>query len=503
MGRGRRAEEPKLNFKKVLAFFIAIAVIVMFVISINAILKKGDDKERVSTIVKYFVTCTEDKWGVINNQGEVIIDNSYEEMIIIPDSNRDIFICTVEIDPETNKYTTKVIDKNAKPILKDFENVTPIQNFSDSEIWYEENVLKFEKDGKYGLIDFEGKELLAPEYDDIYALEGVSKTIVIKKDNKLGIYNNSAKEVAVETEYTEIETLTNTYDNGYVVKNEEGKFGLIGANKKVILEPIYEEIKNVYSSDMYVVKKDGKELVVNNKAETVYENTFDKIVDITGQNVVVEKDKKLGLIDMQGAIVIEPQYTKLIHCFADSYIAKKDNKYGIITSDGTTKVEFKYIGISYVKEANFFECETEEVETELMDSNYEVKLTGIVSEINEEKGYIRIRVADNYEYYNFKFEKKESKEVLTWNTLFLVKENGKYGFRNKAGELIVDCKYEDATEQNEFGYAAVKLGGKWGVLKSDGAMILEPTVDLEENLYIDFIGEWHLYKDLRLNIYTK
>ena len=117
MGRGRRAEEPKLNFKKVLAFFIAIAVIVMFVISINAILKKGDDKERVSTIVKYFVTCTEDKWGVINNQGEVIIDNSYEEMIIIPDSNRDIFICTVEIDPETNKYTTKVIDKNAKPIL--------------------------------------------------------------------------------------------------------------------------------------------------------------------------------------------------------------------------------------------------------------------------------------------------------------------------------------------------------------------------------------------------
>ena len=98
---------------------------------------------------------------------------------------------------------------------------------------------------------------------------------------------------------------------------------------------------------------------------------------------------------------------------------------------------------------------------------------------------------------------KRVAEALKNNNLFLVKENGKYGFRNNAGELIVDCKYEDATEQNEFGYAAVKLNGKWGALKSDGAMILEPTVDLEENLYIDFIGEWHLYKDLRLNAYTK
>lgn len=503
MGRGRRAEEPKLNFKKVLAFIIAIAVIVMFVISINAILKKGDDKERVSTIVKYFVTYTEDKWGVINNKGEVIIDNSYEEMIIIPDNSKDIFICTVGIDLEENTYTTKVLNKDAKPILKDYTNVTPIENYSGSDVWYEENVLKFEKDGKFGLIDFEGKELLSPEYDEIYALEGVSKTIVIKKDNKLGIYNNSAKEVAVEAEYEEITTLTDTYDNGYIVKNAEGKFGLIGANKKVILEPIYEEIKNVYSSNMYVVKKDGKELVINEKSEPVYENGFDKIVNVTGSNIVIEKEKKLGLIDMQGNTVIEPQYDSLVHCFTDNYIAKKDNKYGIVSADGSVKVEFKYQSIAYVKEANFLECETEEFETELMDNNFEVKLTGIISEVNEEKGYIRIRVGDNYEYYNFKFEKKDSKDVLTGNTLFLVKENGKYGFRNKAGELIVDCKYEDATEQNEFGYAAVKLDGKWGVLKSDGAVLVEPTVDLEENLYIDFIGEWHLYKDLRLNIYTK
>ena len=58
-------------------------------------------------------------------------------------------------------------------------------------------------------------------------------------------------------------------------------------------------------------------------------------------------------------------------------------------------------------------------------------------------------------------------------------------------------------EQNEYGYCAVKKDGVWGSLKANGAVVLEPKVDLENCLYIDFIGEWHLDKDLSLNIYTK
>ena len=58
-------------------------------------------------------------------------------------------------------------------------------------------------------------------------------------------------------------------------------------------------------------------------------------------------------------------------------------------------------------------------------------------------------------------------------------------------------------QQNEYGYCAVKKDGVWGVLKSNGSVLLEPRVNLDDYLYIDFIADWYLYKDLSLNCYTK
>ena len=63
--------------------------------------------------------------------------------------------------------------------------------------------------------------------------------------------------------------------------------------------------------------------------------------------------------------------------------------------------------------------------------------------------------------------------------------------------------YDDAKEQNEFGYCAVKKDGLWGVLKSDGTVLMQPKENLDEYLYVDFIDEWHRMNDLTLNAYTK
>ena len=87
--------------------------------------------------------------------------------------------------------------------------------------------------------------------------------------------------------------------------------------------------------------------------------------------------------------------------------------------------------------------------------------------------------------------------------MFLSKQNGKYGFVDKNGKVIVDYIYDDAREQNNFGYIAVKKNGLWGSLDKKGNVICEPKYNLDENLLIDFIGEYHLGKDLNLMFYTK
>lgn len=116
---------------------------------------------------------------------------------------------------------------------------------------------------------------------------------------------------------------------------------------------------------------------------------------------------------------------------------------------------------------------------------------------------MRVRIADEYEYYNFKFEKKQPKDILTTNTLYLVKKDGKYGYEDKDGKVIVEPIYEEATEQNIYGYAAIKQNGKWGCIDKKGTVVIEPAYDLTDYPKIDFIGTWHLAKDLNMNCYTK
>ena len=114
-----------------------------------------------------------------------------------------------------------------------------------------------------------------------------------------------------------------------------------------------------------------------------------------------------------------------------------------------------------------------------------------------------MRINDEYKYYNFNCEEKSNTEILSDNTLFLSKQDGKYGFVNKKGEIVVDYIYDDATEQNEQGYAAIKKDGLWGSVDKDGNVVIEPKYNLENNLKIDFIGKWHLGQDINMNYYCE
>ena len=64
--------------------------------------------------------------------------------------------------------------------------------------------------------------------------------------------------------------------------------------------------------------------------------------------------------------------------------------------------------------------------------------------------------------------------------------------RTPEGKVIVDYIYEDGTEQNSCGFAAVKKDGVWGSINKVGAVELEPSVNLDSNIYTTFIGKWHL-----------
>ena len=113
MSRGRRYDEPKLNIKKVIAVIVAIIVLIMFIIAIKKLLDTSK-KEINTSVVSYYPIYTNEKWGVIDSNGKIIIEPTYQDTIIIPNNKEDIFLCTYEIDYNNNTYKTKVLDAKNK-----------------------------------------------------------------------------------------------------------------------------------------------------------------------------------------------------------------------------------------------------------------------------------------------------------------------------------------------------------------------------------------------------
>lgn len=505
MSRGRRYnnEGKKLNMKKVFAVIIAIIVIVMFIIGMKELLKDSPKTNEKTFALAYYTLYENEKWGVIDTRGNIVIEPEYEEMIIIPDNTKSVFICMENVDYSNSTFKSKAINEKGTQLFTNYEQVEVIYNHDENNnIWYESNILKVEKDGKYGLINLDGKEILACTQDNIEPLLGTKSVYITITDNKKGLVDNMGK-VIIENNYLEISALTSKYSNGFIVKNEQGKYGVINNDKSIALEEKYDEISPVSENKMYVVKEGNDLKIVNTEGESFLTNQFEEVKQINTDNIVVKKDGKYGLQTINGVEKIPAIYDDLTYTFEDYYIAKKDEKYGIVNEKNEEKVSFNYTYIKYLDSIGILQAETENMESELLDRNLKVKVKGIITQINDDKNYIRVRENDEYKYYNFKLEQKESKEILATNTIFLSKKDGKYGYVNDKGIVVVDYQYEDATEQNKYGYVAVKKDGKWGCLDAKGKVVVECTNTLENVLVVDFIGKWHLATDINANYYTK
>lgn len=504
MSRGKRYDnDKKLNVKKVIAVIIALVVIVMFTVMLTKLLEKKEKTTEKSFILGYYSIYENEKWGVIDTKGNVIIEPTYDEMIVIPDNTKPVFVCQYDVDYDNNTFKTKVINEKNETLFTNYEKVEVISNYDKyNSLWYEKSALKVQKDGKYGLINLSGNEVLKCEYDSINPIIGTSNSLITVKDGKRGLVDNSGT-VIIENSYKDIKSLTNKYENGFIVENDENKYGVINYNKSVALETIYDDIKNIYGNNMYVVQENSNWSIINSKGEKYLEGEAANVQAIHSDNVIIKENEKYKLINISGEEKIPAEYDSLEYAFLDYYIARKDGQYGIINTSNEVKLEFTYRYVQYSSDEDFIIAQKEEYTSELLDREFNVKVTGIISEINKEKNYIKVRTGDDYKYYNFKLEEKTNIEILSGNTLFLSKKDGKYGYVNNQGIVVVDYKYDDATEQNKYGYVSVNKDGKWGCLNQKGEVVVEPIYELTNNSYVNFINKWHLGEDINANYYTK
>jgi len=496
MSRGKRYnDEQKLNLKKVFALVVVIAIIVAFVMGINKLLKKKEQDVNYFTEIAYYSMYKDGKWGVINSKGEVIIEPEYGEMIIIPDNKKQVFVCTYEVNYADNTYKTKAINANNSQLFAEYSSVEVLSNYDSlHNVWNEDNVLKVEKDGKYGLINLDGTELLACTYDKITTIKGVKDSILIQKDDKVGLVNNQGN-LIVECNYADVKALTNDYTDGYIVKDSEGKCGIISINKEQVLDCKYSDIMSVCGKDMYVVKDNDKWIITNKTGDKTIDVNYEDITYLNSDIIVAKVDGKYGIFGMDKVAKVDAEYQSIKFAFLDNFIAKKDGKFGVINSSGEEVVPFEYSSIEFNEEADcLFGNKSDDANIYLIDRNHEVKVVG--TNIDVFNGYIRVKVNDEYKFYNLKFEEKSNRDAFSNHTLYAAKNDGKYGLVNKDGTLVVQYMYDDITEQNEYGYVGIMKDGKWGVIDQYGNVVVEPKYEFSNISNVKFIGKWHSVEDV-------
>lgn len=506
MSKGKRfEEEPQLNMKKVFAVIIAIVVIIMFVLIIKGLFTKETSTGKISS-ESYYTIYKDNKYGVLSSTGKTIIEPSYAEMIQIPNNKNAVFICTYDINYQTGEYKTKVLNQKNQEIYKQYNKVEAISNKDENNnLLYEQNALKVEQNGKYGLISIKGKELVPVEYEEISPIIGIENSYKIKKDGKYGIVDHEGK-IVIEPQYADIDILGKDNKSGFIIKNDLGKYGIVDYSNNQILEAKYNSIQKVFSNDLYVATDEEKQKLIKNDGTEVLKEGFSEIKEILSSQenaVIFINNNKYGIMDLSGKVLINAEYDYLTEAKTGYFIAKTGDKFGIIDINKESKISFEYNSIVYNKKADFYILEDSNFNSNVLNSNLETKLSGMILELNEDKGYIKIRQEEDTKYYNFKFEEKQEKDLYPNRTLFLDKKDGKYGYLDKNGKNVVEYKYDDATEQNDFGFVGVKTDGKWGSLDTKGNVVQDPTYNLDDYLLIDFIGRWHLGLDINMMCYNQ
>ena len=551
----------EIDIKKIV---IAIILIILIFIGIFAFVRffnmdnsKNYQLEQISEKdYKYFALYKEGKYGVIDEKGNEIVENTYSN-IIIPNPTKSVFICIKE------DGTNEVLNEKSEKIFTEYKKIEAIEtNPILTNVPYEKSVLKYEKEGKYGLLDYAGNIITDAIYEEISSVKFKEGEIFAKKDGKYGVINNKGT-ILIPFDYDDIEGdkyyRNKSYkDSGYIIKKTTSngyRYGYIDSKWKKIVDTEYTSISRILdidSDDIYlIISKNGQYGVIRNKdlkINCAYQAiSYNKYANL----YTVQRSGQYGVLDINGNVIIpieyksisfnglyilaksfteeinfnlkgekvENEYTSMMEIQdSDLYITiNRDNLYGIVDKDEKELVKNEYLYIEYVFD-NYFVAYKNGSGLGVIDKTGKVFIDfkyDVLSKIGDKKilkgvdmknditdifssdmkkmssisngniiiqdDYIEVYNEEKTDYITNNGELKTAKEILQDNKLFAIYKDGKWGYTDSQGSIIINPEYEYAQEFNRFGFAGIKKDGKWGVISEDGSIICTPIYEFDDD----------------------
>ena len=483
-----------------------------------------------------FVCYTDETTQVYNEKNEPIFTEfqNIEPLNLKNISGDLIYEKTVLKYKQDEKYGLISIEgkKITNPI---YENIDTLQ--------YKEGELVVKQDNKLGIININGYEIIKPEYDNIVADGYYSSENGYKNDGyivsnttdqgyRYGYINNKGEKI-LEPNYNELSRISYSDENKiYLLCAENGKYGVFEGAKNIIPNE-YQDISYIDGNDFCIVQKGKKYGVINLQGSMMLqvkylqidvngdymyvtdENSVQKVYDKKGNETEISpntailstnsnEDYKIHIDTTNGATAYSiyqgetklttENYSYLEYLFDNYFIASNaQGKIGVIDANGNIKIEMKYDTLQKIAETNLIQT----LETATQNTTIYSKEFNLVAQMTNatvekmDNDLIKIYNTETTQYFDYSGVQKQNTEVYPNNSIFAKKENGKWGFVGKEGNVVVDYQFDEATEVNEYGYAGVKKDGKWGVIDRNGNIIVDCIYEISNQENPNFIGEYY------------
>lgn len=514
--------------KKIRWIIIGIVAVIVIAISIMAIINEVQLHYKVEEISEYnyFTIEQNQKYGVIDKNGNIVIEADYEA-VQIPNPSKAIFVCIKEYNENTKEYETVIYNEKKEVLLSNYKNVQAISIYTNvNSTPYEKSVLTYKENGKYGLINLEGKQITKPIYDEISSINYKEGTFLVKQNELEGIINMKGKViikckyesvtsdnyysetgnnkqagfiVSKKTEdgyrygyanyrgtiilnpiYTQLERVTEiANENGvYFIAFKNGQAGLLKNNKE-ILNYEYEDIQYNVLGSIFVTKRNGKYGAVNQEGTTVLYSEYDNVYT-GGMYLNALKNKDIFIFDLNGNKIDTNVVSKTKTENANYYITiDKNNKYKVVDSKENIIIDKDYTYIEYLP-GDYFIVERDS-KSGIIDFNgksvIELKYDSI-SRINE-TDILQMETDQNITLYNLNMKEIVSmnnaiiKEVKDEKSYILLYSDTDFKYLDKKGNILTS---QTIFENNTL--FAKKINGKWGFVDKNGNIKVQNDYEL-------------------------
>lgn len=514
--------------KKIRWIIIGIVAVIIIAISIMAIINEVQLHYKVEEISEYnyFTLEQNQKYGVIDKNGNIVIEAEYEA-VQIPNPSKAIFVCVKKYNENTKEYETVVYNEKKEVLFSNYKNVQSISIYTNvNSTPYEKSVLTYKENGKYGLINLEGKQITKPVYDEISSINYKEGTFLVKQNDLEGIINMKGK-VIIKCEYESV-TSDNYYsENGYnkqagfIVskKTEDGyRYGYVNYRGTIILNPIYTQLERVTEianekGVYFIAFKNGQAGLLKNNKEILNYEYEDIQYNVLGSIFVTKRNGKYGAVNQEGTTVLYPEYDNVytggmylnalkdkdIFIFdlngnkietnevsktktenANYYITiDKNNKYKVVDSKDNIIIDKDYTYIEYLP-GDYFIVERDS-KSGIIDSNgksvIELKYDSI-SRINE-TDILQMEKDRNIALYNLNMKEIVSmdnaivKEVKDEKAYILLYSDTDFKYLDKEGNILTS---QNLFENNTL--FAKNINGKWGFVDKDGNLKVQNDYEL-------------------------